>query len=208
MTPFTAGSQFFQVGEADNMHTEGEQKYCISHILKNIKVHSPSFAPLIFFQLVSCCKFTFIDVAYVCVCACVFPIIFLLLHLNGRCHRREICTQLFWPYRCLPSVRLSAPQRLSPPISLSFSQCSLSILLLHYACYLSPLLKSNVDFLWIPVHTCAYLRYEWKFLWIPHSCACISGFWVSYWLFNSVIVRSMIGTHLLERHVARLQQML
>jgi hypothetical protein len=26
---------------------------------------------------------------------------------------------------------------------------------LHYACYLSPLLKSNVDFLWIPVHTWA-----------------------------------------------------
>ena len=34
-------SQRRQIGVSDNMHTEGEQKYCISHILKNIKVRPP-----------------------------------------------------------------------------------------------------------------------------------------------------------------------
>jgi hypothetical protein len=37
-TDCSAASQLSQVGDADNMHTEGEQKFCISHILKNIKV--------------------------------------------------------------------------------------------------------------------------------------------------------------------------
>jgi hypothetical protein len=37
-----------QVGDADNMHTEGEQKFCISHILKNIKARSPPASPFIF----------------------------------------------------------------------------------------------------------------------------------------------------------------
>ncbi len=155
MTPFTAGSQLCQVGDADNMHTEGEQKYCISHILKNIKVHSPSFAPSYFFNLFHVVILLLLMFHLFLSVHAFFPVVFLLLYRNGRYHRHEICTQFFWPYRCLPSVRLSAPQRLSPPISLTFSRCSLSILLLHYTCHLSPLLKSNVDFLWIPVHTCA-----------------------------------------------------
>jgi hypothetical protein len=40
----------FQVGDADNMHTEGEQKFCISHILKNIKARHLSLLSLPFRQ--------------------------------------------------------------------------------------------------------------------------------------------------------------
>jgi hypothetical protein len=48
-----------QVGDPDNMHTEGEQKYCISHILQNIKARPPTSPFLglgICFSLLSACS--------------------------------------------------------------------------------------------------------------------------------------------------------